>query len=177
MKVSTDSPDTSPHVGARLRMVSQWVRDQVYEGIVGAGYRDLGSAHVWVFRYPGPEGMRPSELAAGLQISRQAVNDLMGDLELRGYLVREPDPSDGRARVVRLTAKGRRLEKAFSDEARRAELRIAELLGPRRFSLLSSMLGELSSELTGTGATRSGGRVGGGPAGPEPPERQPFRPR
>jgi len=138
-----------------LRMVSQWVRDQTFSGVVDAGYKDLNPAHIWIFRYPGPDGMRPSELAAGLQVTRQSVNDLMGQLEQRGYLVRHPDPTDGRARVVRLTAKGRRLEKAAYDQARQAELRIAEILGPRRFALLCSTLKELSDDLTGTGDASS----------------------
>ena len=133
-----------------LRVVSQWVRDQIYAGVLEAGYKDLNPAHIWVFRYPGPDGMRPSELAAGLQVTRQSVNDLMGDLEERGYLVREPDPTDGRARVVRLTTKGRKLEKTVYQQARRAELRIVETLGPRRFAVLCSTLEEISRDLPGT---------------------------
>jgi DNA-binding MarR family transcriptional regulator len=148
--MSNDPIDVSPHIGAMLRMVSQWVRDEVYAGVVEAGYKDLNPSHIWVFRYPGPDGMRPSELAVELQVTRQSVNDLMGDLEQRGYLVREPDPSDGRARVVRLTTKGRRLKKNVYDQARSAELRIAEMLGPQRFALLCSTLKELSRDLTGT---------------------------
>lgn len=146
---SDDAVDGSPHVGAMLRVVSQWVRDEVYAGVVDAGFRDVSLAHIWMFRYPGTDGMRPSELAAELQITRQSVNDLMGDLERRGYLVREPDPTDGRARVIRLTTKGRRLERAAYEQARRAELQIAEMLGPRRFALLCSTLRELSGNLTG----------------------------
>jgi DNA-binding MarR family transcriptional regulator len=148
-------------------MVSQWVRDEVNAGVSAAGYSDLNPAHIWVFRYPGPDGMRPSELAAGLQVTRQSVNDLMRDLEQRGYLVREADPTDGRARVVRLTAKGRELEKCFFDEARRAELRIAEVLGPASFAVLGSMLQKLSGELTGSGdgpSERARGAASGRPA-------------
>jgi DNA-binding MarR family transcriptional regulator len=94
------------------------------------------------------DGLRPTELAAQLQITKQSINDLVSHLEQRGYLVRKPDPIDGRARVVRLTAKGRRLEQTINAQAQNAELRIAEMLGPRPFAALRDALEELSSLLT-----------------------------
>ena len=103
------SGEPSPYVGALLRVVWQWVRDQMYAGVVAAGYDDLNAAHVGLWRYPGLDGLRPSQLADQGGITKQSVNDLLGHLEQHGYLVREPDSADGRARVIRLTSKGRRL--------------------------------------------------------------------
>jgi hypothetical protein len=60
---------------------------------------------------------------------------------------RTPDQADGRARVIRLTPRGKRLAKTIYDEARKAEVRIAEVLGPRRFDQLQSSL-DLLAELT-----------------------------
>ena len=84
------------------------------------------------------------EVAARSQITKQSVNDLVGHLEQRGYVVRTPDPADGRARILRLTTKGHRLETTINDQARAAELGIAEMLGPRRFAALRSSLEELT---------------------------------
>lgn len=50
------------------------------------------------------------------------------------------DSADGRARVIGLTPKGRRLQETIYGEARAAQLRIAEILGPRRFAQLHSSL-------------------------------------
>jgi DNA-binding MarR family transcriptional regulator len=136
----------SRFVGAMLRVVWQWVRDQMYAGVVAAGYDDLNAAHVGLWRYPGLDGLRPSKLADHLGITKQSVNDLLGHLELDGYLGRVPDSADGRARVIRLTSKGRQLEETIYAEARAAQLRIAEVLGPRRFAQLHSSL-ELLTEL------------------------------
>jgi len=58
------------------------------------------------FRHPTLDGMRPTALADEMQISKQAVNDLLGDLERRGYIRRDVDPGDKRSRLIRLTAKG-----------------------------------------------------------------------
>src|SRR4051812_14011081 len=103
---SFDLPNTErrPYVGARLRVVWQWVRDQLYASVVAAGYDDLNAAHVELWRYPGLEGQRPSQLADRVGITKQSVNDLLGHLERQGYLSRAPDSTDGRARVIRLTA-------------------------------------------------------------------------
>jgi len=135
-----------PYVGAMMRIGWQWVRAQIYSGVVAAGYDDLNPAHVGLIRYPTFEGLRPTMLAEQVGITKQSVNDLLGHLEGRGYLVRMPDPTDGRARVIRLTAKGRRLGETINAEAQAAERRIAEILGPRRFAQLRSSL-ELLTEL------------------------------
>ena len=131
-----------------LRVVWEWVRDQLYVGIVGAGYDDLNAAHIGLWRYPGLEGLRPSELADQVGITKQSVNDLLGHLEQHGYLLRVPDSADGRARVIRLTSKGRRLQQAIYAEAGAAQQRIAEILGPRRFAQLHSSLKLLAGSLT-----------------------------
>jgi DNA-binding MarR family transcriptional regulator len=140
------SGERHPYLGAKLRDVWQWVRDQMYEGVVAAGYDDLNAAHVGLWRYPGLDGLRPTELADHVGITKQSVNELLGHLERHAYLSRVPDPSDGRARVIRLTPKGRRLQETIYAEAGVAQLRIAEILGPRRFAQLHSSL-ELLTEL------------------------------
>jgi DNA-binding MarR family transcriptional regulator len=139
--------ERSPYVGAMLRVVWQWVRDQLYAGVVAAGFDDLNAAHVGLWRYPGLEGVRPSQLADRAGITKQSVNDLLRHLEGHGYLLRVPDSVDGRARVIRLTAKGRRIEQTIYAEAGAAQLRIAEILGPRRFAQLHGSLELLTEQL------------------------------
>jgi DNA-binding MarR family transcriptional regulator len=130
-----------------LRVVWQWVRDQLYAGVVAAGFDDLNAAHVGLWRYPGLEGVRPSQLADRVGITKQSVNDLLRHLEGHGYLLRVPDSADGRARVIRLTSKGRRIEQTIYAEAGAAQRRIAEILGPRRFAQLHSSLELLTEQL------------------------------
>jgi hypothetical protein len=64
-------------------------------------------AHLNVFRYPGPDGTRPSKLAARLRMTKQAVNYLLGELERLGYLERRPDRDDARSKRIALTRRGR----------------------------------------------------------------------
>ena len=144
-----DDPGAQPgrYIGAMMRVVWQWVRDQMYTGVAAAGYTDLNAAHIGLWRYPGLDGLRPSELADHVGITKQSVNELLGHLERHGYLARVPDSADGRARVIRLTSKGRRLEETIYAEARAAQLRIAEILGPRRFAQLHNSLEQLTELL------------------------------
>jgi DNA-binding MarR family transcriptional regulator len=133
-----------------LRVVWQWVRDELYAGVVAAGYDDLNAAHVALWRYPGLEGLRPSQLADRVGITKQSVNDLLGHLERNGYLLRVSESADGRARVIRLTSKGKRLERTIYAAAAAAQQQIAQILGPRRFAQLHSSLELLTEQLAGS---------------------------
>jgi DNA-binding MarR family transcriptional regulator len=151
--VSTANSKSGPYLGALLRLGWQFVRDEIFSGVIAAGYEDLNPAHVGLFRYPTLDRQRPSEVAEQLRITRQSVNDLLGHLERRGYVTREPDPTDGRARMIRLTAKGRRLEKTINAQAKEAELKIAQWLGPESFSELRTTLETLASNAADVEAT------------------------
>lgn len=146
--MSTGNSNDGPYLGALLRLGWQFVREEIFAGVRSAGYDDLNPAHVGLFRYPTLDRQRPSEVAEQLRITRQSVNDLLGHLERRGYLTREPDPNDGRARMIVLTVKGRRLEKTINAQAKAAELEIAQWLGPSSFSELRIALETVARHAT-----------------------------
>jgi DNA-binding MarR family transcriptional regulator len=129
------------------RVVWQWVRQQIHTAVLNAGFDDLNPAHVAVFRYPTPDGMRPSDLAEDMQITKQSVNDLLGHLERRGYLVREHDPQDSRNRLIRLTDRGRQVEDITWAAAAQAERRAGELLGADQLDEFRRLLVDLVSRL------------------------------
>jgi DNA-binding MarR family transcriptional regulator len=131
-----------------MRIGVHWVREQIFSD-VQIRFDDLSPAHIQVFSYPPPDGQRPSEVAQKLQITKQSVNDLLGHLEELGYLTREPDPTDGRARIVRLTAKGRQVQRAVDRAAEATESRVAGVLGPGVFAQLRTGLVELSRHIDG----------------------------
>jgi DNA-binding MarR family transcriptional regulator len=152
-------------MGGMMRLVWQWVRQQIQADIVAAGYDDLNPGHVALFRYPTLEGRRPSDLADDMQITKQSVNELLGHLERSGYLVRVPDPVDNRSRRVQLTDRGRELEAAVWAAAGRAEQTAAELLGKDRMQELRralndlvELLGLVRAEPTERVTSRSAGR-------------------
>jgi DNA-binding MarR family transcriptional regulator len=71
-----------------------------------AGFRDLRSSHAAPFVVLDADGTRASVLAARAHMTKQAMGELVGYLVERGYLETVPDPTDGRARLVRATARG-----------------------------------------------------------------------
>lgn len=144
---TTSSSDNRPPVqlGALLRFALDEVRTRIYDGVVAGGFDDLRPPHVTLFRWPGPNGRRPTEVAADVQLSKQRVNDLLRDLERLGYLVLEGDPRDSRARIIRLTPRGRALHELAVDTHAMLEAEWAASVGERRYAELRSTLAELTA--------------------------------
>ena len=133
-----------PLIGALLRMPWEAVQRRMLERLHERGFDDLDAAHLNVFQYPGPQGARPSELAARLRISRQALNYLLGELERLDYLERRPDPDDLRSKRVALTRRGTSAIGVIREAVGEAETAWAKQLGPERFAQLRSLLLELN---------------------------------
>ncbi len=72
-----------------------------------AGYTDIRPGHGCVFGTIDPEGSRLTDLAERAGMTKQTVGEVTSDLEKLGYVERVPDPSDGRAKIIRLTERGR----------------------------------------------------------------------
>ena len=75
----------------------------------GVGDRDAAAvAHVAVLKFPGPQNLRPSDVAMEAGMAKQAANYLLGQLEETGHLVRTIDPDDRRSRRIHLAERGLR---------------------------------------------------------------------
>ena len=129
-----------PQVGALLRMAWERLHTELYDVLTAEGFGDLRPAHRPLVRYPGIDGLRPSELAEELRLSRQAVNDLLRDLEHMGYVELQPDPNDGRARIIHYTDRGWRLLEASSRISGEIGERWAKEIGRRSFDGLVAAL-------------------------------------
>ncbi|OMC30729.1 MarR family transcriptional regulator [Mycobacterium colombiense] len=88
-------------------------------------------------------GLHASDLADRLSVSRQAVAQAIAALERHGYVTRGPDPVDGRARIIELTARSRRALHVMRSNALALEQRWAEVLGERRLAELRETLAAL----------------------------------
>lgn len=132
-----------PLIGALLRLPWEEARRRLLDALHAAGFTDLNSAHLSILLYPGPQGLRPSDLAADRQMSRQSVNYLLGQVEALGYLERRSDPDDQRSKRLALTTRGTRaavvMRKAMTD----LEQEWAEQLGSQRFADLKALLTDL----------------------------------
>src|SRR3954451_10411166 len=103
---SDQEPFGPPLVGALLRVPLEAVQQHMLDRLHASGFGDFDAPYLPVFQYPGPQGMRPSDLASRLRISKQALNYLLGELERLDYLERRPAPDDRRSKRVALTPRG-----------------------------------------------------------------------
>src|SRR5213593_3200150 len=141
---AAQQPFGPPLIGALLRIPWEAVQRHMLERLHERGFDDLDAAHLNVFQYPGPQGARPSELAARLRISKQALNYLLGELERLGYLERRPGPDDLRSKRVALTPRGTSAIGVIRDAVGEVETAWAQQLGAKRFAQLRVLLLELN---------------------------------
>lgn len=95
---------------AQLFMRAFYWADESLQNLLSAkGWPSITRAQSLVFVNIGEGVTRPSEIAARIGVTRQAIHQTLNELIELGYLELEPDPSDKRAKVIRYTDKGARL--------------------------------------------------------------------
>lgn len=109
------------------------------------GYAEIRGAHGCVFGNIDPDGMRLTELAELAGMTKQAVGESVSDLERLGYAERAPDPSDGRAKIIRLTERGRAAQRAGFEIIADIERGWAEQFGAECVSEMRSLLIEVAT--------------------------------
>ena len=137
------SPFGPPLIGALLRIPWEAVQKHMLERLHERGFEDFDRAYFALFRYPGPHGARPTDVAAQVGISKQALNYLLRELERLGYLRREPHPDDLRSKRIVLTERGIAAVGVIRDAVAEMEAAWAQRLGPKRFAQLRNLLLEL----------------------------------
>src|SRR5205823_2801378 len=127
-------------IGALLRVPAQAIQRRIIKELNAAGFEELRVPHMPVLQFPGPDGARPGMLAERAGMSKQAMNQLLRSLENLGYIVRADAPEKGRARIVRLTKRGRAVYGKAVDILRDIEREWSAELGPKRFNALKELL-------------------------------------
>jgi DNA-binding MarR family transcriptional regulator len=138
-ETSRKTPDHRVNTVAMLGRAYSLLGFQIVDGVVGAGYPQKPK-HSAVFGQLGPEGARLTELARGANMTPQAMGELIDELEELGYVLREPDPKDRRAKIIRLTPLGVECVGAAITTIDGIEERIAAALGPDGHAQLRALL-------------------------------------
>ncbi|HEX7087550.1 MAG TPA: MarR family winged helix-turn-helix transcriptional regulator [Vicinamibacterales bacterium] len=137
---STRVPPDQMLIGALLRVPAQAIHRRIIAGLNDAGFTELRVPHMAVLQYPGPDGARPAVLAERAGMSRQAMNQLLRSLEGLGYITRSDAPGEPRARIVRLTRRGRAAYLTIHGILRDIEREWRAELGARDFDRLKTLL-------------------------------------
>ncbi|HEV3388604.1 MAG TPA: MarR family winged helix-turn-helix transcriptional regulator [Solirubrobacteraceae bacterium] len=120
--------------------------DDLERRVADTPYSDIRVAHGCVFGNIDPEGTRLTELAARARMTKQSVGEVTSDLEQRGYVERVPDPSDGRAKIIRLTERGRAAQALGLGLIDEIEQEWAERFGAERVTALREALEAITGE-------------------------------
>lgn len=128
-----------------MAIAAREAENRIFAAVQAAGYTDLTLAQSRIVAGVDPEGTRLSVLAERAQIARQTATALVDRLEAAGYVERVPDPSDGRARLVRLAARALACLPAAQAEERRIEQEWRAHLGSDGMSALREALTMLRS--------------------------------
>ena len=135
------------NVGQALLDVAKDFQKSALEKYSRAGHRQLQSAHQAVLTYLSLDGTRLTELAERASMTKQAMGQLVDEVERLGYVERIPDPSDGRAKIVRFTRKGRMLIKAGTEIGDEIQQKYASLIGEKKMQRLRDLLEELHCKI------------------------------
>jgi DNA-binding MarR family transcriptional regulator len=130
--MSTRPPLREPEDNTTYWMVQSaaGLQRRITEGLVAAGH-PVRAAHAAVFGNIDSEGTRLSTLAERANMTPQAMGELVNDLVAKGYVTREPDPADRRAKLITITDLGYRGIQDAYDTIAGIEDELAALLGRR----------------------------------------------
>ncbi|MEU3644125.1 MarR family transcriptional regulator [Lentzea sp. NPDC034063] len=133
-----------PDVGVLSAHLLSGFQKELFTRLAEAGHEHLRPRHGAVMAYIAQSGTRASELSERSGQHKQVVGTLIDELERLGYVTRQPDPADRRAKLVVPTDLGRdqmvQAQKIIAD----IEARLAQLVGPDRFAEFKAVFTEIA---------------------------------
>ena len=121
---------------------------RLHAGLAAAGYADTYPS--WgtnLFHHLRGGGLRLTELAERTHTTKQALLYTINQLEAAGYVERVPDPTDGRAKIIRLTQRGWEGRRVADEIIVSIEHECAQALGEERMRQFKSLMKDVTSVL------------------------------
>jgi len=128
------------NVGLLLYLPYRALEGRVFAALAAAGYDDFTPAQARVAQRIGPHGTRLTELAEAAQVTKQTASFLVDQLEKAGYVYRDVDPTDARARLVRIGERGAAVQPVAAAIVAEVEEEWRTHLGERRWRQLREAL-------------------------------------
>ena len=126
-----------------MYIASRSAANRIFEALQERGFDDATIAQSRLMMGIDPDGTRLSVLAERAHIAKQTATALVDKLERAGYVERVADPTDGRARLVRMTARAKSVISYARAEEERIEEEWRAHLGAERMQQLREALTEL----------------------------------
>ncbi len=135
--------DEEDDLGILLALAFSAFATELRASLAAQGYDDLHRSFGYVARNLAASPLTLSELADRLGITSPGALKIVQQMEDTGYLERVPDPTDARAKHLRLTRRGRAALAAARGFHERFERELADRLGARKVQALREVLGDI----------------------------------
>lgn len=146
-------------LGVLLFIPYRHLEQEILAHVVEAGY-PITLAQARVAQRIDEGGSRLTTLAEAAQVTKQTAQFLVDQLEDAGYVERVPDPSDARAKLVRVTRRGHAVIAVATQRQREIETQWHEHLGGDAYDRLVETLGRLREITDPYAEVRQGARPG-----------------
>jgi DNA-binding MarR family transcriptional regulator len=141
-----DDPAPMPdelNLGLLLFIPYRAMENRIFAALARAGFDDFTLAQARMMQRIGPDGTRLTDLAESAQVTKQTASHLVDQLERTGYVRRTPDPTDARARLIRLADRGTAAQPVAAATVAEVEAEWRAHLGERRWGQLRAALSDL----------------------------------
>jgi DNA-binding MarR family transcriptional regulator len=130
----------SPYTQSLLLYAYQASASALTEALQARGHKAIRPKHGAVFANIDRSGTRPSILAERAGIGKAAMGELIDELEKLGYVRREADPSDRRAKLVVATDAALEVTDIVHEFNRHMEAQYREVVGEEAYRTLRAAL-------------------------------------
>jgi DNA-binding MarR family transcriptional regulator len=141
--VPEDVERAEPNLGVLLFLPYRAMEQRVFSELARLGFDDITPAQGRLFARIADDGSRITDLAEQAQVTKQTAGFLVDQLERAGYVDRVPDPTDGRARLVRIAPRGRKAVRASARVVAAVEREWEDHLGSDGVETLRALLHRL----------------------------------
>lgn len=117
-----------------------WADEGLQNVLIQKGWPSITRAQSLVFVNIGEGVTRPSDIAARVGVTRQAIHQTINELVEMGFLKLEADPGDRRAKVVTFTESGARIGRDAVQGLKLVEQALALRIGAARVGALRESL-------------------------------------
>lgn len=106
MSTRAERNRSNPDLGVLAGRLLFAVQGELFSTLAERGFADLHPRHGAVMAYLDADGVRATELSRLSGQHKQVVGTVVDELEELGYVVRQPDPVDRRAKLICPTDRG-----------------------------------------------------------------------
>jgi DNA-binding MarR family transcriptional regulator len=139
-KRRSERQEWNPDLGVLASHLLFSLQHELFDRLADAGYDDLHPRHGAILAYLDEDGVRATDLARLSGRHKQIVGRLVDELEELGYVERQPDPADRRAKLIIPTKRGLQQMQRGDEIVADIEARHAQAIGARTYAEFRNVL-------------------------------------